>query len=200
MHRIYIDVSVIHGGALKSDFETVGSKRTKECRNRSTTTSDMLSPPRRSQSITQSLVSAGEESCEMLLLNQGCEWNLIETDLKFKVLILNEKLNQILQRSKYDRDKRWQPSRPKVTSLSPSSWSVESSNFFSWLERPPPPRLPTPQKRKIFFLKKISPPRWEYSSLREIPPLAQGEDVIPQEKEGEVPGGGTWGKPGPGLY
>ena len=76
--EIYIGVSVIHGGALKSDFETVGSKRTKECRNRSTTTSDMLSPPRRSQSITQSLVSAGEESCEMLLLNQGCEWNIID--------------------------------------------------------------------------------------------------------------------------
>ena len=47
---------------LKSDFQTLGSKRTKECRNRFTTTSDMLSPPRRSQSITQSLVSAGEES------------------------------------------------------------------------------------------------------------------------------------------
>ena len=47
---------------LKSDFLTVGSKRTKECRNRFTTTSDMLSQPRRSQSITRSLVSAGEES------------------------------------------------------------------------------------------------------------------------------------------
>ena len=47
---------------LKSDFQTLGSKRTKECRNRFTTTSDMLSQPRRSRYITQSLVSAGEES------------------------------------------------------------------------------------------------------------------------------------------
>ena len=71
--EIYIGVSVTHGGAVKSDFETVGSKRTKECRNRFTTTSDMLSQPRRSRYITQSLVSAREESCEMMLLDQGCE-------------------------------------------------------------------------------------------------------------------------------
>ena len=164
---------------LKSDFQTLGSKRTKECRNRSTTTSDMLSPPRRSRSITRSLVSAGEESCEMLLLDQGCEWNLIDFEwdyLKFLLIIWEGRIDFerktetkfcrgaiiiyynnyyyniiILQRSKCDRDKRWQPSRPKVTSLSPSSWSVESSNFFSWLERTHPPPPSNPPRRKFSF-------------------------------------------------